>query len=206
MEISPVDSNFLLLNNWRPGTRLSKQSFVGFHMFSRLRRSRSAASRPIKTPSARQARSTCSKSSLVPAFQRIKRENETEFGATFSAFLALLACYCTKLFLKIWDIIRSFIITFVLPKRHWSAPGPLGWSVEQTITTRISGAKSRSFACPLVNLGLTWMKSFFVFVEGRGGGVGGNVSWHVLHKEGKMINVNKSAESPSCDDAETSTF
>ena len=147
MEISPVDSNFLLLNNWKPGTRLSKQSFVGFHMFSRLRRS---------------------KSSLVPAFQRIKRENETEFGATFSAFLALLACYCTKLFLKIWDIIRSFIITFVLPKRHWSAPGPLGWSVEQTITTRISGAKSRSFACPLVNLGLTWMKSFFVFVEGRG--------------------------------------
>ena len=32
------------------------------------------------------------------------------------------------------------------------------------------------------------------------------MSWHVSHKEGKMINVNKSAESQGCDDAEPSTF
>ena len=176
-------------------------------MFSRLRRSWSAASRPKKTPSARQERSTCSKSSLVPTCQRIKRENETEFGATFSAFLALVACCCTRAFFKIWDIIRPFIITFVLPKRHRSEPATLGCSVEQTITARISGLKQGASPVPwLIWVWLAWNLFCFCCGDGGGGGGGGNVSWHVSHKEGKMINVNKSAESQGCDDAEPSTF
>ena len=32
------------------------------------------------------------------------------------------------------------------------------------------------------------------------------VSWHVSHKGGKMINVNKSVKSRSFDDADKSTF
>ena len=170
-------------------------------MFSRLRRSRSAASRPKKTPSARQERSTCSKSSLVPTCQWIKRENETEFGATFRAFLALLACYCTKLFSRYKiSFVRSKLLLFCLNGTEVNQPRSAGQSNKQLLQEYQGPSQGPSPVPWLIWVWLAW--NIFLFLLGGGG----NVSWHVLHKEGKMINVNKSAESRSCDDAETSTF